>query len=118
MSHTHPVVETPWGSWQVLLHTPAYKVKKLSVNPGCRTSYQKHFKRSETWTIIEGQGDITLDTTTKTYYTGDVVQIQIEQPHRLENTHTTPVTIIEVQLGSEFVEEDIIRLSDDYGRST
>ena len=36
--------------------------------------------------------------------------------HRLENKGAEPLVIIEVQYGDYFGEDDIIRLSDDYGR--
>ena len=37
--------------------------------------------------------------------------------HRLENRREEPLVIIEVQYGDYFGEDDIIRLSDDYGRA-
>ncbi|HWM76479.1 MAG TPA: mannose-6-phosphate isomerase, partial [Methylomirabilota bacterium] len=37
--------------------------------------------------------------------------------HRIENPGRRPVVIIEVQHGPYLGEDDIIRISDDYGRS-
>ena len=45
----------PWGHWEVLLDTPTYKVKRLTVWPGERLSYQKHFRREEHWTVVQGE---------------------------------------------------------------
>jgi mannose-1-phosphate guanylyltransferase/mannose-6-phosphate isomerase len=36
--------------------------------------------------------------------------------HRLENASSEPLEIIEVQTGSYLGEDDIVRLSDNYGR--
>jgi mannose-6-phosphate isomerase-like protein (cupin superfamily) len=36
--------------------------------------------------------------------------------HRIENPGPDPMTFIEVQTGSYFGEDDIVRLDDDYGR--
>jgi mannose-6-phosphate isomerase-like protein (cupin superfamily) len=36
--------------------------------------------------------------------------------HRLANTGTGPVEILEVQFGDYLGEDDIVRLQDDYGR--
>jgi mannose-1-phosphate guanylyltransferase / mannose-6-phosphate isomerase len=36
--------------------------------------------------------------------------------HRLENPGLIPLELIEVQVGSYLEEDDIIRVSDDYGR--
>ena len=53
--------ERPWGKYEVLLDDPTTKVKRITVNPGQKLSYQYHHKRSEAWTIIDGVGAITLD---------------------------------------------------------
>jgi len=37
--------------------------------------------------------------------------------HRLENSLADPLHLIEVQTGSYLGEDDIVRLSDDYGRA-
>ncbi len=51
----------PWGKWEVLLDEPNYKVKRITVLPGKRLSYQKHFKRNEHWMVVEGKAVVTLD---------------------------------------------------------
>lgn len=43
--------------------------------------------------------------------------IPIGTTHRLENPGKIPLRIIEVQSGSYLGEDDIVRFSDDYGRS-
>jgi mannose-6-phosphate isomerase-like protein (cupin superfamily) len=47
---------------------------------------------------------------------GDSVLIEKNQLHRLENSGDTQLQIIEVQIGSYFGEDDIIRLEYSYGR--
>ena len=34
--------DPPWGRWEVLLEETTYKVKRVTVLPGKRLSYQKH----------------------------------------------------------------------------
>ena len=51
----------PWGRWEVLLDEPDYKVKRITVNPGHRLSYQKHFKRKEHWFLVQGEAVVTLN---------------------------------------------------------
>ena len=46
--------KTIWGKWDILLATDYCKVKKITVNPGHRLSYQTHKKRQEQWTIVQG----------------------------------------------------------------
>ena len=44
----------PWGKYEILYEGKNCKVKKITVKPGGRLSYQYHFKRSEVWTIVDG----------------------------------------------------------------
>ncbi|MFQ5901342.1 MAG: glycosyltransferase, partial [Thermodesulfobacteriota bacterium] len=111
-SHANP----PWGRWEVLLDEPAYKVKRITVLPGKRLSYQKHFKREEHWIMVEGCGQVTLNGKTISLDTGQAIDIPKESAHRMSNVKKTPLVFIEVQRGSYFGEDDIIRLEDDYGR--
>ncbi len=52
----------------------------------------------------------------KNYEIGDVVHIPLGAAHRIKNNGKEELIFIEVQLGSYFGEDDIIRLSDDYNR--
>ena len=53
--------ERPWGRYFVIEDNENYKIKRIEVNPKGRLSYQYHMKRSESWTIIQGQGVVTID---------------------------------------------------------
>lgn len=106
----------PWGQYWVLEDASTHKVKKIEVKPGGRLSYQYHHKRSEVWTIIKGVGRVTLDDQTKDYKKGEVIQIPQGAKHRIENIYNIPCVFIEVQYGSYFGEDDIVRIADDYNR--
>lgn len=110
-------VPTPWGQWEVLLESPSCKVKRITVMPGHRLSYQRHFKRRENWVIVEGVATVTLDGVVTDYATGRVVTIECEVAHRVANQGGDPLVFIEVQQGTYFGEDDIVRLDDDYGRT-
>ena len=51
----------PWGSYEVLLDSDNCKVKRITVEPGQRLSYQYHTKRREEWTVVKGLLTIVLD---------------------------------------------------------
>ncbi|NBV42706.1 cupin domain-containing protein [bacterium] len=108
--------DAPWGRWEVLLDSQECKVKRISVQPGHRLSYQKHHHRAETWVVVAGKALVTLDGDTREYQTGDVIQIPLGAAHRVANPGTEPLLFIEIQRGDYFGEDDIIRLEDDYGR--
>ena len=86
------------------------------MEPGERLSYQYHHKRSEAWTIVEGVGTITLDGNEQEYLKGETVLIPQGVKHRIENKGVEKVVFIEVQTGSYFGEDDIVRIQDDYNR--
>jgi mannose-6-phosphate isomerase-like protein (cupin superfamily) len=48
---------------------------------------------------------------------GDKVKIPLTTKHRIENIGTVPLKFIEVQTGTYFGEDDIIRYEDDFGRA-
>ena len=106
----------PWGRWEVLLDEPTYKVKRITVLPGKRLSYQKHFRRNEHWMVVEGKGMVTIDGKEIHIEKEDAVDIAREAAHRITNVGDEDLTFIEIQQGEYFGEDDIIRLEDDYER--
>ena len=84
--------------------------------PGKRLSYQRHQLRAEHWFIVAGLGEVTIDGITRAVKPGDTVEFDIGVLHRISNTGSENIVFIEVQTGSYFGEDDIERISDDYGR--
>lgn len=107
---------TPWGKWEVLLDDSNCKVKKITINPGQSPSYQYHYKREEVWVVVSGHGEAILDDIPIKVEKSQKLIIPKLQKHRLRNTGTDPLIFIETQIGEYFGEDDIVRLSDDYGR--
>ncbi len=107
----------PWGQYYVLEDADTYKVKRIEVNPGERLSYQYHHKRAEVWTMVNGTGRITLDGEVKDYKAGEVAIIPLGAKHRIENPLNELLIFIEVQHGTYFGEDDIVRIEDDYNRN-
>ena len=109
--------ERPWGRFFVLHDETTYKLKRIEVDPCGRLSYQYHHKRSEAWTIVEGVGTITLYGDVKDYTKGETVLIPQGVKNRIENKGGEKVVFIEMQTGSYFGEDDIVRIEDDYNRA-
>jgi mannose-6-phosphate isomerase-like protein (cupin superfamily) len=112
----HEVDRRPWGRYEVLEDAPAWKVKRLTVDPGQRLSYQRHEHRAEHWVVVAGSARVTLDGTDHDLAPGQSIDIPQRGAHRLANPGADRLELIEVQLGDYFGEDDIERLSDDYGR--
>ena len=109
--------ERPWGTFENLLEAEYCKVKRITVYPGQRLSYQYHFKRSEVWTVVVGNPLVTIEGILPRYKPGDTIIIPAETQHRIQNATDQPVIFIEVQYGEYFGEDDIVRINDDYDRS-
>ena len=107
----------PWGAFVVLDDGPAAKVKRITVLPGQRLSYQLHHQRAEIWTVVSGIATVTLDGTDHHVGAGEVITIPTGTAHRVRNDGDAPLVFVEVQTGEYFGEDDIVRLEDDYGRA-
>ena len=107
----------PWGSFTILDDAEGHKVKRMVVRPGKRLSYQRHAKRAKHWFIVSGTAQVTLDGAVTELKPGQAIDIPIESAHRIANHGDTDVVFIEVQHGTYFGEDDIVRLEDDFGRA-
>lgn len=110
------VGERPWGKYFVLQDEPTFKVKKIEVQPGHRLSYQFHHHRQEFWTIVEGAANVVLDGEDHPLTYGQSIFIPQGAKHRIENRSDRLLIFVEVQTGTYFGEDDIVRLEDDYTR--
>ena len=106
----------PWGYYEILIDEKNCKVKKITVKPGGRLSYQYHHKRSEVWTIVSGEAYMLLDDKLSLHTYGETIIIPQGTKHRVENKGQDDLVFIEVQHGSYFGEDDIVRIEDDYNR--
>lgn len=109
--------ERRWGWYKVLDHTKYEEgrevlTKRIGLKAGKNLSYQMHYKRSEVWTIVKGEGEFVLNGEIKRVKVGDVLHIPVASKHGLKAV--TDMEIVEVQTGSELVEEDIVRIYMDW----
>jgi mannose-6-phosphate isomerase len=110
--------ERPWGNYTVLSEdAPDHKVKRIVVSPGKRLSLQLHAKRAEHWFIVAGTAQVTVDGTVTELAPGEAIDIPMGAAHRIANEGSEDVVFIEVQHGTYFGEDDIVRIEDDFGRA-
>ncbi len=111
-----PFEVRPWGRFEVLGDEKDYKVKKITVEPGGKLSYQSHMKRSEHWVVVSGEASIVIDENVNRLQAGQSIVAAQGTKHRIQNIGLVDLVLIEVQTGSYFGEDDITRYSDDYKR--
>ncbi len=117
VTESHVKVHRPWGSYQSVDNGDRHQVKRIIVKPGGRLSLQKHHHRSEHWIVVQGAARVTVNELVKTVHENESIYIPIGAVHRLENPGKILLELIEVQTGSYFGEDDIIRIEDDYQRT-
>jgi mannose-1-phosphate guanylyltransferase / mannose-6-phosphate isomerase len=112
----HLRVYRPWGYYQGIDLGSRYQVKRIVVKPSATLSLQKHFHRSEHWVVVHGTAEVTIGSEVRTVHENESAYIPIGSVHRLANPGKIPLELIEVQAGSYLGEDDIVRLTDQYGR--
>ena len=112
-----PIDHRPWGWFESLILSECFQVKRICVNPGAALSLQSHKFRSEHWIVVEGVAKVTIDDRVEVVEAGQSVYVPQGAIHRMENTGARSMVLIEVQIGTYFGEDDIIRFEDAYARN-
>jgi len=112
-----PKDHRPWGWFESLILSEYFQVKRICVNPGASLSLQSHKFRSEHWIVVEGVAKVTIDDRVELVEAGQSVYVPQGAIHRMENDGTSQMILIEVQIGTYFGEDDIVRYEDVYARS-
>jgi len=112
----HLKVYKPWGAYTILEEESFYKVKRLTVLPGKRLSYQMHYHRHENWIVVSGTAIVVIDDVEHLVRSGESIYIKSGEKHRLINSGNLILEVIEVQNGQYLGEDDIVRYEDDFIR--
>ena len=116
-SDIHLKVYRPWGSYETLILSDRFQVKRIVVNPGEENSLQLHYHRAEHWIVVSGTAEVTIGDDVRLLTENESIYIPLGMKHRIKNPGTIPLVFIEVQSGAYLGEDDIVRLQDNYGRA-
>lgn len=116
LGHRPMYEERRWGSYVVLDKEKRGDIetltKRIVMMPTGQISYQYHNYRKEVWTICCGQGIVYVEGIKRYVGQGDVIQIEKGMKHAIKAL--TELEFIEVQLGVNLIEDDIVRLQYDW----
>lgn len=112
----HRRVARPWGWYDSVDVGPRHQVKRITVKPGASLSLQRHQHRAEHWVVVRGTAEVTNGDQVLVLDENQSTFIPKGQVHRLANRGEILLEIVEVQSGSYLGEDDIVRLTDNYGR--
>ena len=109
-----PIIqEKKWGGEAWLIYTDAYALKILYVSQGQRLSLQRHDKKTESWSVLKGHPEITLNSEVFKAAPGQVIHIPVGTIHRLAAVDDD-VEVLEISTPELW---DLERIEDDYGRA-
>lgn len=106
----------PWGSFRIIHQGDSFQIKEINVLPGKQISLQSHRYRSERWTVLVGEAEVTVQDKTSILKEQETVFIPKNVRHRLKNPTSQMLKILEIQFGSNILESDIVRHQDDFYR--
>jgi mannose-6-phosphate isomerase len=109
-------VDKPWGHEEIFAETDAYAGKLLVIKQGESLSLQYHERKEETLRMLAGTMAIDAGTSVDSLERielnpGDVFHVPTRLIHRMEAL--TDCTVLEVSTAEL---DDVVRLSDRYGR--
>jgi quercetin dioxygenase-like cupin family protein len=108
------ITKKPWGSEECWAHTENYVGKTIRISKGHRLSLQFHKEKKESIIVLSGVLTLILNNTKNTLLEGQCVDIHPGVIHRME-ANIEDVVLIEVSTPETM---DIVRLEDDYNRSS
>lgn len=106
----------PWGTYETIELGKRFRVKHIIVKPGHKLSVQMHYHRAEHWIIVSGTAKVLNGENEFILSENQSTFIPLGTVHAIENPGKVQLEFIEVQSGSYLEEDDIVRLSDKYGR--
>ncbi len=107
----------PWGSYTNLFSGKNFLIKEINIKSKGILSLQKHYHRYEHWVVTKGKAKITLNKKFLSRSPMETIFIPKGAIHRIQNSSSKIVKIMEAQIGSILKETDIVRYEDVYGRA-
>lgn len=107
------VVKKPWGREMIFALTRQYAGKILIIEKGRRLSLQYHRRKHESLFVLKGKLTLRLGRAARLAGPGEAFDVSPGTVHRFEARHGR-VTLVEVSTPEL---DDVVRLSDDYGRT-
>ena len=111
------IFERPWGSYEIILKSDKYQIKRIMVLKNQKLSLQSHKMRDEHWVMVIGTGTVNINDNVFTLKENEHIFIPKGSKHRMSNNTENDIVFIEIQYGDYLEEDDIIRYEDIYGRA-
>ncbi|KQX44800.1 MULTISPECIES: mannose-1-phosphate guanylyltransferase/mannose-6-phosphate isomerase [unclassified Ensifer] len=117
VTENHKRSYRPWGFVEEMLMGERFGVKRLVIDPGSRTSLQRHMNRAEHWVVVGGTATVTIGEESSVLTENESLYVPLGRLHRIANQGRIPLELIEVRTGAYIHDDDVIRVEDDYRRA-
>ena len=84
-----------------------YRIRRFDVVPGANSGLRVHRHRTDQYVVLSGEARITLGRNVIHVGPDTSVMVPFGVPHRLENAGGGMLSVLEVQFGSRFEEDDL-----------
>jgi mannose-1-phosphate guanylyltransferase/mannose-6-phosphate isomerase len=91
-ANVHSRVYRPWGSYESLITSERFQVKRIVVTAGQKLSLQKHHHRAEHWIVVSGTAEVTCEDKVFTLQEDESTYIPLGHKHRLANPGRIPLS--------------------------
>lgn len=105
----HSTVYKHWGYNTALQRGKGFLIKTLHINPYAGLTFQMHHHRSEHWVVLSGTAKVTKENEIIYLNPGDSIDIPALTKHSIVNETSEELNVIEIQTGTSFEDDDIIR---------
>ncbi len=103
----------PWGSWMTLLKGDGFLIRLLELKAGAFSGIDHHLARTLHWIVLEGTARVVRERTLVDVNAGESISIPPGAAHRIENCTREPLRFIEIQLGNNLGEEEIVKMAEE-----
>lgn len=97
-----------WGYYEQLIDGANYRIRQVVLFPGKTIYAHKHLFRTENWTIVNGEGLITLDGMTGSYKVRDNIDIPSGVEHQISNVGNDMLIFVETAVGEILHGNDMV----------
>lgn len=95
-----------WGSVEVLSCSGGHRVERIEVKTGQSMPLHYHHHRSEHWTIVSGEAEISLGDDVMIAAAEDSLYIPAGSVHGLKAGSCEPVTLVAVHFGDRVSDDE------------
>ncbi len=101
-----PIKRRSWGQERELDRRDGHRILRLDIEPGKEILPHFHTHRTESWTVLSGQGEAMVDGTVHPLARGKIVQLQKHGIHSCRNTGTATLSLLETRMGNFLSDAD------------